>query len=516
MIPDALTESDNPLMYVKIMTVDSTNPNNPDSITFTLSERHFFNASHEASSRSPSKSFSAPSNSDRPVFSPAVTFAAERDITHPLPNPWTPNLWWPRPWADTTLIRYERLIDPDDRTPVPGPDSLDFKFGASDLNIHGAFDLSIEYGSGSATFLLDAVCLSSPRVFGMLHADHEAFNTTFPAFAAVRNNFINRTDRLLRDGGTGILPGMRFLYGPEQGLHSSNWPVSMLAQKLLDSISGGAVSLYCASGLSEPTAVSSAFNRRFTSGFYSYPIAMPRLDPPSIQHGRRPVYPGIDVNEYHESLNQYAIRGFVETARLYRRHAELRKQTSTSFAWIPFVQNHTNLYLGDVGAGWNDGDWLREPTAAELRHQCNIALANDADGVMIYALVSAPSQFTINRWWPETRQQWLDDLNLHPQTGGEHRHERRHDGVSRPRPRPTALRLERREQMGLDRVVYQRISPAGRGHHPAEPALAEREDLEHSRVSGCRGKRAGERSPEHAAGRGGSHRRGRFDLCLRQ
>jgi hypothetical protein len=62
---------------------------------------------------------------------------------------------------------------------------------------------------------------------------------------------------------------------------------------------------------------------------------------------------------------------------------------------------------------------MREPTAAELRHQCNIALANDADGVMFYALVSCPGEFAVNRWWPATRQQWVDDSSLYGQTGGE-------------------------------------------------------------------------------------------------
>jgi hypothetical protein len=391
-VPNTLTESDNPLMYVKIMTVDSINRNEPDSIVFILRERHFFDANHNLVIR-PIEVLLGAIELRRTGFTPAVTFAVERPLGGPFPNP----------WLDTTLIRYERILDLDDRA-----------FSDSISERRRGFDLRIHYGSGSNTFLLDAVCLSSPRVFGMLHADHETFNTTFPAYASVRNNFINHTDHLLRDGGTGILPGMRFLYGPEQGRHSSNWPVSSLAQVLLDSISGGAVSLYCASGYSEPTDVSGAFNRRFVSGFYAYPVTMS-----FAAHGRRPVYPGIDVNEYYDSLNQYAKRGFVDMARIYRKHAKQRQQVSTIKPWIPFVQNHTNLYLGDAGAGWNDGDWLREPTAAELRHQCNIALANDADGVMIYALVSAPSEFTINRWWPESRQQWLDDLNLHPQTGGD-------------------------------------------------------------------------------------------------
>jgi hypothetical protein len=395
-LPSTMTESDTPLMHITVTTVDSLNPDSPHSFVFTLMERHFFDASHHLITKPIEVLLGAlelrqiPRLSNRDL--PAVTFAAERDITQPLPHP----------WLDTTLIRYERILDGDDRA-----------FSDSINGHYRGFDLRIQYGSGSSTFLLDAVCLSSPRVFGMLHADHEKFNNTFPAYASVRNNFINHTDHLLRDGGTGILPGMRFLYGPEQGRHSSNWPVSTLAQVLLDSISGGAVSLFCASGYSEPTDVSGAFNRRFVSGFYAYPVTMS-----FAAHGRRPVYPGIDVNEYYDSLNQYAKRGFVDMARIYRKHTKQRQQVSTIKPWIPFVQNHTNLYLGDSGAGWNDGDWLREPTAAELRHQCNIALANDADGVMIYALVSGPSERSIDPWWPETRQQWLDDLNLHPQTGG--------------------------------------------------------------------------------------------------
>ncbi|MBE0643829.1 MAG: hypothetical protein IH600_07090, partial [Bacteroidetes bacterium] len=392
-IPSTMTESDNPLMYVKIMTVDSTNQNIPDSITFILRERHFFNASHTLIT-TPIEVLLGAFELRQTGFTPAVTFAVERPLSGTFPHP----------WFDTTLTRYERILDVDDRASA---DSIDNRY-------HG-FDMRIHYGSGINTFLLDAVCLSSPRVFGMLNANDAVFNSSFPHLAQTRSSFIHRIERLLRDdGGTGVLPGMRFLYGPEQGKHSSNWPVSTLAQNLIDSISEGAVSLYCASGYSEPTDVSSAFNRRFVSGFYAYPVKMS-----FASHGRRPVYPGIDVNEYYDSLNQYAMRGFVEMARIYRKHTEQRQQVSTIHPWIPFVQNHTNLYLGNTGASWNDGDWLREPTAAELRHQCNIALANDADGVMFYALVSSPGQFAVNPWWPETRQQWVDDSSLHVQTGGD-------------------------------------------------------------------------------------------------
>jgi hypothetical protein len=40
------------------------------------------------------------------------------------------------------------------------------------------------------------------------------------------------------------------------------------------------------------------------------------------------------------------------------------------------------MYIGSPNA-W-DGDPLREPTAAEVRVQCNFALAYGADGIMFY------------------------------------------------------------------------------------------------------------------------------------
>ncbi|MBE0644781.1 MAG: hypothetical protein IH600_11925, partial [Bacteroidetes bacterium] len=139
-IPNTLTESDNPLMYVKIMTVDSTNQNIPDSITFILRERHFFNASHTLIT-TPIEVLLGAFELRQTGLDSAVTYAVERPLSGAFPHP----------WFDTTLTRYERILDGDDRASA---DSIDNRY-------HG-FDMRIHYGSGTNTFLLDAGCLSSP------------------------------------------------------------------------------------------------------------------------------------------------------------------------------------------------------------------------------------------------------------------------------------------------------------------------------------------------------------------
>ncbi len=109
---------------------------------------------------------------------------------------------------------------------------------------------------------------------------------------------------------------------------------------------------------------------------------------------------------YYDSLNRYAVRGLVEVGRYYREFAQDRRFVQSAKNWIPYIQNHSNLFKYYIPSA-HDYDDLREPTASELRAQCNIALGLGADGIMMYQFVSCPNTANADTaFWPQTKEIW--------------------------------------------------------------------------------------------------------------
>lgn len=383
--------SDTPLMYLDIHTVLSTDRLAERTIRLPLRERHFFDSAGTRIN-GPVEIVLGMIEIRQAVNAPnalGVTYVDLRRNGNPA-------------WNDTTLTAYAKILDANDRD---FSDSITAKYDG--------LDISLQYSDeGSATFLLDAVCLSSPRTFAIFYPDHRIFYPSsgmnpppeweprLIAWQRTRQSFDARLNAILTDGGKVAepFPSLRYIYGPEQGLHSAQWPLSSVANLLLREQHGQRYNIFCAAGYSEEPTVSGAFSRRFASGYYGYPI---RAEYP------RPVYDDVVPGLYHQALNRDNFRGFVEVSRRYRNHAETRIQIGRVHPWLPFIQNHSLLYTTSIPR-WHDGDSLREPTAAELRTQCNIALAHGADGLVFYNFTSAP-WITTNAFWPPDSATWAND-----------------------------------------------------------------------------------------------------------
>ncbi|MBR9975721.1 MAG: hypothetical protein KFF77_09090, partial [Bacteroidetes bacterium] len=384
--PESFNENPTPLMNLDIVTVDSTHQTPRRIIRFQLLESDFFDAAHQ---RITAPFEIALGLIEMRQSAAGVVFAVQGDLNNGA-------------WMDTTLTTSTKIV-PNDQ--YYNQDSVSAKLDSLDIR------LSYNNGEASTTFLLDAVCLTSPRTFAMFYPNDPLFaeGGALHAWHNIRGRVHQRLDALLTDGGKagGVLPPLRFIYGPEQGRRSGQWTQTSVMEQFLDSASAGDVHLYCALGYSEYPKISAAFSRHFASGYYSYPIPASYI---------RPVYPDSTPGMYYHELNRPNIRGFTETSLRFREHADNRKQHGTTYPWIPFIQNHTNLYEDSVAQKWTswDGDPLREPTSAELRMQCNIPLAFGADGVMLYAFISAP-WITAHPFWPPDSATWANDsANGHP------------------------------------------------------------------------------------------------------
>ncbi len=370
-------ESDIPMMNVDIVSVDPADTTQRIILSFSLRERQFF------ASGSPVThpieivlgGIQVRESADTVVYFVADNFVNDA-------------------WTDTTLADHEKL--------VPNPEYYNTAVVSRKID---RLDIRVSCGTSEQTLLLDAICLTSPRTFAMFYPNDPlvAEGGALEAWRNTRGSVHQRLDALLTDGGKagGVLPPLRFIFGPEQGRRSGQWTQTSVMEQLLDSASAGDVHLYCALGYSESPGISAAFSRHFASGYYSYPIPASYI---------RPVYPESTPGMYYHKLNRPNIRGFAETALQFRKHSETRQQLSNVHPWIPFIQNHTNLYEDSVVQKWSswDGDPLREPTSAELRIQCNIPLAFGADGVMLYAFISAP-WITTHPFWPPDELTWAND-----------------------------------------------------------------------------------------------------------
>ena len=283
-------------------------------------------------------------------------------------------------WSDTTAHGRGKISDRDT--------------GFEDI------DLRIRSGTARSAFLLDAVCLSNPAAFALLYPAHP---DGIPAFTWRRSETVTRLRSILTDNGarTDIFPGLRFIGGPEQGRHSGVWTTTLMGQKLIDSLVGdraGQVHIYAATAYSERPSFTGGISGLFASGHYYYPV-----------DGRYPIptHSGTHPGHYHSLLNRPDIRGFTEMAKRWRMHAEVRRDLPDRKPWIPFIQNHSNRFLTQSPA-WFDGDPTREPTAAEIRQQCNLSIGHGAEGVLFYYFTSGP-WLTADPHWPADYTSWWAD-----------------------------------------------------------------------------------------------------------
>jgi hypothetical protein len=280
-------------------------------------------------------------------------------------------------WGDTTVYEAEKIGITDT--------------GFADI------DIRISYGGGSCKFFLDAVCLTNPATYSLYYPNSPDSVNVQPGR---RDQVISRFASLLLDENTppSVYPNLRFIYGREQGPTDGSWATAYLCEKLIDSISAGQVEIHLPIGATWPgSEFSTEINRRVSSGCYYYPID-------STVH--RPTLHSTIPSQYHHQLNIDTVRGLTEMSRVWRSVATKRKQTSAPRDWIPFIQNHSNMY----DSLKYDDDPLREPTSAEIRQQCNLSLAHGADGVLFYSLISSPG-LTSSPYWPRSLGEWEADTS---------------------------------------------------------------------------------------------------------
>lgn len=231
----------------------------------------------------------------------------------------------------------------------------------------GAFDIRLSYGEDDAACYVDAICLTNPATFGLWHGTHDS---TIAAHAHLTDSAAIRLAHLCR-GDTipslPVLPGLRFLYGPEQVPESGTYWSAFLFQRLLDEVSGGKVDLYVPHGSWVNTATTPAMASECVSGLYSYPL---------LDSHPRPTIDTTGSGSYYGSIYHQDGFSFRSMWEHLRSHADTRSQYNPDKPLIPFIQNHSNLYPSTEqdGPGWWDKIPNREPSAAELRLLCNAAL----------------------------------------------------------------------------------------------------------------------------------------------
>jgi hypothetical protein len=250
------------------------------------------------------------------------------------------------------------------------------------------FDIEISYGNSDVTVLVDALCLSNPATFGLWNPDNDS---TFAMHSGHRGDMENRLASICSDNGLTVnpMPGLRFLYGPEQTFTNGTYWTAflldrMIAEETADPLNPGirSVQLYVPQGAWTNTAITPVISSEYASGIYTYPV---------LTSHPRPNLATTTPAEYYSSLYPSSqVEGFSGMWNLLRLNIETRNQFNPKGPWIPWIQNHTNLLTNNVPRGWYDGIPNREPSASELRFLCNSVLALGAKGVMFWQFSSSP------------------------------------------------------------------------------------------------------------------------------
>ncbi|MGB5073065.1 MAG: hypothetical protein WBQ23_02930, partial [Bacteroidota bacterium] len=283
-------------------------------------------------------------------------------------------------WVDTTQVHGSVKI-------IQRVDSLHIMSDSLDIQI------SYAYAWNNATCLLDAVCLTNPRTYGLLYPDSTRLLDVHRFHRGIAER---RIASILNDEGRRAqFENLRFIAGPEQIEREGTWRTGKLMQRMIQQASGGTVQMYLATSASTDTVTTGAMHAGFVSGFYYYPV---------LTEHPVPTLTATDSDDYYESLHHHNHAGFAEEAISFRKHAEKRGAYGAKTPWIPYIQNHSNLYQTNQPDWWDRAP-NREPSAAELRAQCNLALAHGAGGVMFYSFASAPWE-TADPFWPPDKNTW--------------------------------------------------------------------------------------------------------------
>ncbi len=291
--------------------------------------------------------------------------------------------------------------------------------------IRGDFDVQIFYGDDDVHLWLDAVCLTNPATFGLWHPDNPG---TLPVHTGYRAAMDNRMAFLLRNNdpnlaGVGGIPGLRFVMGEEQVFNNGTYWTTFLLSRLIADETDDHVQMFSTYGSWTNTELTPVLAAEMITGPYNYPLLTdhprPTLQGMTAQNYLTPLY---DVNTWPD--------GFRGMWGLFLANMHTRSLFAPDQPWIPFIQNHTNLAVTNPPAGWWDGVPNREPSASELRFECNTALAFGASGVLFYAFSSIPympdqptippTVFAADRILPNPAAgvDWFDPIDMNAGTMG--------------------------------------------------------------------------------------------------
>ncbi|MCB2204500.1 hypothetical protein KQI65_07105 [bacterium] len=278
------------------------------------------------------------------------------------------HLWWS--WTDVESVRGTTRL----------------REHKGDLeNVRGEFDITINYGTADSRIYVDAVCLTNPATYGLWNPDNQ---WTLPIHSSHRSQAEERLAYLCQNNdpvlkGSGALPGLRYVVGEEQVASNGTYYTTILLSKLIKTQTGEQVELFSTYGSETITTTTPLLATEMITGPYNYPIL---ADHP------RPTLPSVAANDYLTPLYDYGDRpdGYSGMWELLYANMVARIEYASETPWVPYIQNHTNLLHDNIPDNWYDGIPNREPSAAELRMQCNLVLALGADGVLFYAFSSVP------------------------------------------------------------------------------------------------------------------------------
>jgi hypothetical protein len=245
------------------------------------------------------------------------------------------------------------------------------------LEYHGGLPLAVE-----------ALCFSDERGFALFNPDLAP-----PEYAGALGEVRERI-RLLQADSTAPYPSLAWLEMAESLPEHAAWPITRRIAAMLVEAAGTRrtpVRPYVftsgeATLDTQRIRASATMMHGLHSGFYVYPF--------------RESYQATPFDAwYYDSTYRPASwttggrntwTNFNNLALWYRHYARQRAAVG-GIDWMPAIQNHS----WQLKSGWpvhalDDTLWLREPTAAELRFNCNLALAYGATGILFYQFSSWP------------------------------------------------------------------------------------------------------------------------------